>query len=71
MRLTSCCGHKADCPKNNPLAESGHSGLIITHLGHILKYVPASHAHILYNGTHDLPQGRSPGSFTVYLQDGL
>ena len=54
---TSCCGHKADCPKNNPLAESGHSGLIITHLGHILKYVPASHAHILYNGRMTCPKG--------------
>ncbi len=28
----------------------GHSALIITHLGHILNYVPATHAHILYNG---------------------
>lgn len=45
-----CCGKNRDCSELNPLKESGHSGLIITHLGHILKYVPASHAHILYNG---------------------
>ena len=35
--------------EHNPL-ESKRSGLIITHSGHILKYVPASHAHILYEG---------------------
>lgn len=46
-----CCGNNTDCEENNPLKESGHSGLIITHLGHILKYVPSSHAHILFNGT--------------------
>lgn len=47
----SCCGHDAACEVNNPLKESQHSGLIITHLGHILKYVPATNAHILYNET--------------------
>ena len=35
--------------RSKPL-ESKRSGLIITHSGHILKYVPASHAHILYEG---------------------
>lgn len=44
-----CC-NLANCPAQNPLAESQNSGLIITHLGHILKYVPATHAHILYEG---------------------
>ena len=44
-----CCTLKPGCG-HNPLAQSKRSGLIITHLGHILKYVPASHAHILYQG---------------------
>ena len=30
---------------------------IITHVGHILKYVPASHAHILYQGTLSCTSG--------------
>lgn len=46
-----CCGQNTLCDENNPLKESRHCGLIITHLGHILKYVPAHTAHILYNGT--------------------
>lgn len=50
-----CCSHNG-C-QTNPLAESGRSGLIITHVGHILKYVPASHAHILYQGTLTCPGG--------------
>ena len=41
-----CCAHSLDCDSYNPL-NSQRSGLIITHVGHILKYVPASHAHIL------------------------
>lgn len=45
----SCCSLTSGCT-HNPL-ESKRCGLIITHLGHILKYVPASHAHILYNGS--------------------
>lgn len=44
-----CCSN-GSC-NTNPLAEPKRSGLIITHVGHILKYVPASHAHILYQGT--------------------
>lgn len=44
-----CCNN-GGCT-SNPLAEPKRSGLIITHVGHILKYVPASHAHILYQGT--------------------
>lgn len=46
-----CCAK--DCPfeQINPLAGSTRSGLIITHIGHILKYVPAQVAHILYEGT--------------------
>ncbi len=46
----ACCGQKGFCD-HNPLKERTKSGLIITHLGHILKYVPATHAHILYQGT--------------------
>lgn len=52
---SKCCTHSA-CGAN-PLAGSKRSGLIITHLGHILKYVPASHAHILYQGTMTCPGG--------------
>jgi len=57
---TSACGKVCDrpsCPHNfgdvktNPLAKSTRSGLIITHLGHILKYVPADIAHIVFDGT--------------------
>lgn len=55
----TCGCPKGRCPhygtsfpaKANPLAEGERSGLIITHLGHILKYVPASRAHIIFNGT--------------------
>ena len=43
-----CCSFNC---ASNPLAAPQKSGLIITHLGHILKYVPSSHAHILYQGT--------------------
>lgn len=48
-----CCPHSGESfpTKENPLEQSERSGLIITHLGHILKYVPASRAHILFNGT--------------------
>ena len=53
---TAPCGKACDnsrCAlKNiNPLTESKRCGLIITHIGHILKYVPAQIAHILYEGT--------------------
>lgn len=51
-----CCAHNLDCDSYNPL-NSQRSGLIITHLGHILKYVPASHAHILYQGTLSCTSG--------------
>ena len=44
-----CCIKNQGWENCNPL-ESKRSGLIITHSGHILKYVPASHAHILYEG---------------------
>lgn len=44
-----CCIKNQGWENYNPL-ESKRSGLIITHSGHILKYVPASHAHILYEG---------------------
>lgn len=54
---TPCAGKDISCDNNNPLKESQHSGLIITHLGHILKYVPATHAHILYNETLTCQQG--------------
>ncbi|MEG0832168.1 MAG: ATP-binding cassette domain-containing protein, partial [Acidaminococcaceae bacterium] len=48
----SCCTHNpAACSARNPLQESNKAGLIITHLGHILKYVPSDMAHILYQGT--------------------
>ena len=46
-----CCNRNFDCPEHNPLEESKRSGLIITHLGHILKYVPAQTGHILFDGT--------------------
>lgn len=46
----TCCPHSG-CSDHNPLKQSGRSGLIITHLGHVLKYVPADQAHILYQGT--------------------
>ena len=48
-----CCPHfGGNLPgKVNPLEESQNSGLIITHLGHILKYIPATKAHILFDGT--------------------
>lgn len=56
------CANSASCPASgegfvcsraaaNPLAESGRSGLIITHLGHILKYIPTDVGHIVYGGT--------------------
>ena len=57
---TSACGKVCDrpcCPHNfkdvqvNPLGKSNRSGLIITHLGHILKYVPADTGHIVFDGT--------------------
>ena len=32
------------------IEKENHAALIITHLGHILQYVPATHAHILYQG---------------------
>lgn len=50
-KQATCCAK--DCPFEsvNPLAESTRSGLIITHIGHILKYVPAQVGHILFNGT--------------------
>ncbi|MCD8359897.1 MAG: ABC transporter ATP-binding protein [Acidaminococcaceae bacterium] len=51
-----CCAHSLDCDSYNPL-NSQRSGLIITHVGHILKYVPASHAHILYQGTLSCTSG--------------
>ena len=55
----SCQCEKGCCPhfggnlpgKVNPLEESQNSGLVITHLGHILKYIPATKAHILFDGT--------------------
>ncbi len=50
-----CCVQNA-C-SSNPLAGTKRSGLIITHVGHILKYVPASHAHILYQGSLTCPGG--------------
>ena len=49
-----CCSFNC---ASNPLAAPQKSGLIITHLGHILKYVPSSHAHILYQGTLTCPGG--------------
>ena len=52
----NCCSF-ANCPGQNPLAGSKASGLIITHLGHILKYVPATHAHILYEGKISCQEG--------------
>jgi Fe-S cluster assembly ATP-binding protein len=45
------CNEECPFANPNPLTVSHRSGLIITHLGHILKYVPAQVAHILYNGT--------------------
>ena len=35
---------------NEILQGENKAALIITHLGHILQYVPATHAHILYQG---------------------
>ncbi len=51
----ACCA-SGSCG-TNPLAAPQRSGLIITHVGHILKYVPASHAHILYQGTLSCTEG--------------
>lgn len=51
----ACCA--AGGCGSNPLAASKRSGLIITHVGHILKYVPASHAHILYQGSLSCTDG--------------
>ena len=48
-----CCAQRG----NEVVKDDQHSGLIITHLGHILKYVPATHAHILYQGEmHDMTE---------------
>ena len=52
----SCCKNSIECGEFNPL-NSQRCGLIITHVGHILKYVPASHAHILYEGTLSCTSG--------------
>ncbi|MCD8174735.1 MAG: ABC transporter ATP-binding protein [Phascolarctobacterium sp.] len=62
LQSGTCSGVGCDNPccnpnTKNPLDVSKRSGLIITHLGHILKYVPASHAHILYKGTMTCPVG--------------
>lgn len=65
-----CCGNNAGCEEHNPLKESKHSGLIITHLGHILKYVPASHAHILYNGTLTCQSGEPLDVLNCISQQG-
>lgn len=35
---------------NKIVCDHSHAALIITHLGHVLQYVPATHAHILYKG---------------------
>lgn len=35
---------------NRILSDKNHAALIITHLGTVLQYVPATHAHILYEG---------------------
>ncbi len=51
----ACCAN-GSCG-TNPLAAPKRSGLIITHVGHILKYVPASHAHILYQGSLSCTEG--------------
>lgn len=45
-----CCKSQGNCEGHNPLEKSSNCGLIITHLGHILKYVPADVGHILYDG---------------------
>jgi Fe-S cluster assembly ATP-binding protein len=50
-KLAACCGKACPFDNINPLAESNRSGLIITHIGHILKYVPAQVGYIMYNGT--------------------
>ncbi len=50
-KLAACCGKECPFENINPLAGSTRSGLIITHIGHILKYVPAQVGHILYEGT--------------------
>ena len=52
-KLAACCGKACPFENNakNPLAGSDRSGLIITHIGHILKYVPAQVGYIMYNGT--------------------
>lgn len=50
-----CCAQHAGLQA--AAKDNQHSGLIITHLGHILKYVPATHAHILYQGEmHDVAE---------------
>ena len=59
---TTGCGKARVCPKKicpnnfhdvkiNPLEKGTRSGLIITHLGHILKYIPADVALIIFDGT--------------------
>lgn len=50
-KLSACCGKECPFENVNPLAGSTRSGLIITHIGHILKYVPAQVGHILFEGT--------------------
>lgn len=60
-RDKSCCCKKkakvkAKCKclgleENELPPETKKCGLIITHLGHILKYVPSDVAHIIYGGT--------------------
>lgn len=59
LKNTACECQGINCPTCqetkscavNPLAESSRCGLIITHLGHILKYIPTDRAHIVYGGT--------------------
>lgn len=48
-------GERKNAPEGGSLREArakrDKSGLIITHTGHILQYVPADVAHVLYDGT--------------------
>lgn len=44
----NCAGVEIGLEEKN---ENAKCGLIITHLGHILKYVPSDIAHIIYDGT--------------------
>lgn len=65
-----CCPNVGlGLPKVDPLAQSKRSGLIITHLGHILKYLPADTAHVLFNGTLSC-SGDPQEMFTCISQKG-